>query len=423
MVTVLRVRNGVRQEADYAAELAALGIDGVATRVAVIQALIPLALEAVAVELQQDVLALAGPRYARGQRTPSVHRWTMQRGSVYLGDQKLPIRRPRVRNRQTGQEIPLPTYHHLQQPRATDEGVLRRILHGLSCRDYRACAEAVPAAFGLSASTISRRYIRASARKLQTFFERRLDGSDIVALVLDGKVFHDATLVTALGITTQWEKLLLGLVETATENATACGEFLRSLLARGLHVDQGVLVVVDGGKGLPTAVHQVFEPETPIQRCVWHKRENVVAHLPKTQHALWQRKLQHAYLQPTYAEAKNALGKLRQALVRLNESAARSLTEGLEETLTLHRLDVGPTLRRSLATTNGLESIFAVVEQWTGKVDRWHHSNQKQRWLAAALLDLEPRLRRLRGYRELRHLREAIQHERERIRLAAKSIA
>lgn len=415
MPTILRVQKGVNIEERGPEELA--------TRVAVIQALIPLGLQAVADALQQDVLTLAGPRYARGHRPPGVHRWTTQRGSVYLADQKLPITRPRLRNRHTHQEVPLPTYHQLQHPRAADEGVLRRILHGLSCRDYRACAEAVPAAFGLSASTMSRRYIRASARKLQELLERRLDGYDFVALVLDGKVFADDTLVTALGITVQGEKVLLGFVETGTENETACAEFLQHLGTRGLRTDQGLLVVLDGGKGPRAAVRRVWGGETPIQRCQYHKRENVVSYLPKSQHGLWRGKLQQAYAQPTYTAAKAVLDEVRSELKRINESAVRSLDEGLEETLTLHRLEVGPALRQSLATTNGLESIFALVEQRTGKVDRWRNSNQKQRWLAAALLDIEPRLRRLRGYRGLPQLREALREEKNRLKLRAKSVA
>ena len=123
-------------------------------------------------------------------------------------------------------------------------------------------------------------------------------------------------------------------------------------------------------------------------------------------------KLAHAYAQPTYAEAKAALDDLRPDLRRLNESALRSLDEGVEETLTLHRLGVELSLRQSLATTNMLESVFSGVEQRTGKVDRWRDSNQKQRWLAAALLDIEPRLRRVRGYRALPQLRQELQKQR-----------
>ena len=419
MPTVLRVRKGVKVEEGNRAGLP----EDLNVRVALIQALIPLGLEAVVELLQQDVQALVGPPYARGQRTPGLHRWTRQAGSIYLADQKLRILRPRVRNRRTRQEIPLATYAQLQQPRAADEGVLQRILHGLSCREYRACAEAVPEAFGLSASTMSRRYIRASARKLQALQERRLDPYACVALVLDGKTFQDDTLVVALGIPVQGEKVVLGFVETGTENETACAEFLQGLVERGLRCEEGLLIVMDGGKGLRAGARRVFGADTPVQRCQWHKRENVVAYLPKAQQALWRGKLQQAYAQPTYAEAKAALEDVRRELKRINESAVRSLDEGLEETLTLHRLGVGPALRRRLATTNGLESIFALVEQRTGKVDRWQNSNQKQRWLATALLDIEPRLRRLRGYRALPQLREALQEERRGAKTSAKSAA
>lgn len=241
--------------------------------------------------------------------------------------------------------------------------------------------------------------------------------------MLDGKAFADDTLVTALGITVQGEKVLLGFVETGTENETACAEFLQHLVTRGLRTNQGLLVVLDGGKGLRAAVRRVWGGETPIQRCQYHKRENVVSYLPKSQHGLWRGKLQQAYAQPTYTAAKAVLDEVRSELKRLNESAVRSLDEWLEETLTLHRLEVGPALQQSLATTNGLESIFALVEQRTGKVDRWRNSNQKQRWLAAALLDIEPRLRRLRGYRGLPQLREALREEKNRLKLRAKSVA
>jgi transposase-like protein len=279
MPTVLRVRKGVKVTAEHRAGLP----EDLNVRVALIQALIPLGMEAVVELLQQDVQALVGPRYARGQRPFGLHRWTRQAGSIYLADQKLRILRPRVRNRHTRQEVSLQTYAQLQHPRAADEGVLRRILHGLSCREYRACAEAVPEAFGLSASTMSRRYIRASARKLQALQERRLDQYAFVALVLDGKTFQDDTLVVALGITVQGEKVLLGFVETGTENETTCAEFLQGLVERGLRSEDGLLIVMDGGKGLRAGARRVFGADTPVQRCQWHKRENVVAYVPKAQ--------------------------------------------------------------------------------------------------------------------------------------------
>ncbi len=162
-------------------------------RAVLLQALIPLGLEAARALFEDEVTALAGRRYARDDGAAHRVRWGRQQGSIYLADQKLAVAVPRVRDRQAGTEMPLRTYARLQQPRAADEGVMRRILYGLSCRDYRACAEAVPEAFGLSRSSLSRRYITATARKLQALQERRLDGYDVVALVLDGKTFADDT--------------------------------------------------------------------------------------------------------------------------------------------------------------------------------------------------------------------------------------
>ncbi len=383
--------------------------EDVATRIALIQALIPLGLQAVEEVLQQEVRTLAGPRYARDDGVSHLVRWGRQRGSVYLADQKLPIQVPRVRNRQAGAEVPLQTYTRLQAPRAADEGVLRRILYGLSCRDYRACAEAVPEAFGLSHSSLSRRYIRATARKLAALQERRLDGYDIVALVLDGKTFAADMMVIALGITLSGEKVVLGFVQTGTENTAVGAAFLRRLMERGLRITEGLLVVIDGSKGLRKAIREAFGDQAQVQRCTWHKRENVVSYLPKHLQPAWRAKLQQAYRQPTYDAAQAALQRLHTELRRLNEDAARSLAEGLEETLTLHRLGLAERFGPSLLTTNGLESILAVVEQRTGKVDRWTTSDQKQRWLATALLDIEPRLRRLRGFRCLPQLRAALQ--------------
>lgn len=389
--------------------LARLPLEGpVDTVVEVIQALIPLGLMHVEEALQAEVVRLAGGRYRRGERPPGHVRWGRQGGSVYLADQKLPIWVPRVRNRLTGKELPLETYARLQRPRRADMGLLRRVLKGLSCQDYEGCAEAVPEAFGLSASTVSRRFIRASARKLQELCERHLEGLDLVALVLDGKTFAEDTIVIALGITLGGQKVLLGFVQTGTENERVLSAFLRELVARGLRYEEGLLCVIDGGKGLRAAVERVFGAHALVQRCQWHKRENVVSYLPKGQQTRMRRKLQAAYEQLTYEGARAALGRVRQELALMNRSAVRSLEEGLEETLTLHRLGLFPALGASLKTTNCLESLMALVGQRTDKVDRWRNSDQKQRWVASALLDIEPRLRRIKGYRHLPALRAAL---------------
>ena len=385
-------------------------------RIALIQALIPVGLKAVQETLQQEVSTLAGGRYAERIRTPDsrqggqpqLNRWGSQPGSVYLADQKIPIDVPRVRDRQGGGEVRLQAYQRLQQPRNLDEGLLKRIVNGLSCRNYRACAEAVPEAFGLSASTISRRTIRASERKLRQLQERSLKQYDFVSLFLDGKSFASEQIVIALGVTIQGEKVILGFLQAGTENEKVCSDFLRQLEARGLRYEDGLLCVIDGAKGLRKAIQMVFGQRAVVQRCQWHKRENVLRYLAKGKQAYFRQRLQAAYRMPSLKEAEKALLAIRKELSLLNQSAVASLEEGLDETLTLHRLGLARELGQSFSTTNCLESINAQLGQKTDKVDHWKNSNQLHRWVATALLEIEPRLRKVRGYRYLPLLRAAL---------------
>lgn len=415
MKSVVQIqRQGKVKDVRASAAASGLPTEEIDSTVALIPALIPLGLQAVGEALDAEVTAWAGLRYCRTGGRPGVVRWGQQPGSVYLADQKLPVPVPRVRDRVANREIPLTTYERLQVPRAADAGLFRKVLVGLTCRQYEACAEAVPAAFGLSASSVSRRFIRASARHLQTMCERRLDRDEFVALVLDGKTFAADMIVIALGITTTGEKKILGFVQTATENAGVCAAFLQGLVDRGLRPEAGLLCVIDGAKGLRKAIQTVFGSRVVVQRCQWHKRENVVRYLPKAQQATWRRRLQQAYERPTYTEARTALGRLRQELRTLNLSAAHSLDEGLEETLTLHRLGVFPALGISLKTTNCLESLNAQLGQLTDKVDHWRTADQKHRWVASALLVIEPRLRRIKGYRHLPQLQMALRTEIQR---------
>lgn len=316
------------------ADGAAAGLSGLDARVELIQALIPLGLEAVQELLQQEVTALAGGRSQRGAGVPGYARWGARDGSVYLADQKVAVRVPRVRDVRRDQEVPLSTYQGLRQPRRAEEAALRKVLKGLSCRSYEACVEPVAETFGLTASSLSRRFKRASARKLAELQERDLSSYDLVGLFLDGKTFGDDEMVIALGVTISGEKVMLGFVQTATENEAVCTSFLRGLVERGLRFDQGLLVVLDGAKGLRKAVDKVFGKKAAVQRCHWHKRENVLGYLAEGLKSVIKRKLSAAYEKPTYTAAKTALTRIRSELVEVNASAAASLDEGLEETLT-----------------------------------------------------------------------------------------
>ena len=326
-------------------------------RIEAIQWLIPLGLQAVAEELQKAVVELAGPRYQRKASDQPLRRWGSQLGSVYLADQKLPVDVPRVRNVANDTEVPLDVYQALQTPRQMDEGLLLRMLKGIATRNYEACAETVPEAFGLSRSSVSRRYVKGTARKLAEFQERSLEGYDLVALFLDGKSFADEEIIIALGVTLDGQKIPLGFVQAATENERVCRRFLSDLVERGLQYEAGLLVVIDGGKGLYKSVMSVLRGHACVQRCQYHKRQNVVSYLPKSEHSGIRRKMEAAYGKPTYAEAKAALDALKPGLKLINQSALRSLEEGLEETLTLHRLGLMPMLKNSFRTTNCIENV------------------------------------------------------------------
>lgn len=374
-------------------------------KVEMIRSLIPLGLMHVQLLLEEEIEALAGPRYARGDGAAGM-RYGSNPGTVRLDGQRMPIRVPRVRSERG--EIALRSYQGLHGTGEVNDQLLRRVLYGISCRNYEAAARAIPGAIGLSSSSVSRAFVEASAAKLKEFQERDLSREHYVALFLDGKTFADATLVIALGVTAEGKKRFLGFVETDTENEKVLTPFLRSLVERGLDLSQGLLVVIDGGKGLRAAVRQVFQKRALVQRCLWHKRENVVSYLPKSEQASWRRRLQRAYDRPTYTEAKAALAALHRELEDRNQSAAASLAEGLEETLTLHRLGVYELVGASFKTTNCLESTNALVEERCAKVDVWKTSHQRHRWLATALLDIEPRLRRVKGHRHLPKLEAAL---------------
>jgi transposase-like protein len=380
------------------------------TKVELIQQLIPLGLMHVQETLAAEVAALAGARHARKTNEHAGWRYGHNPGSVKIAGQRVRLAVPRVRG--DDGEVPLVSYRQLHDgDGAADERLLRQVLYGLSCGNYERAAEAIPGAIGLSRSSVSRSFVQASAAQLKAFQERDLSEEDYVALFLDGKTFAEATMMIALGVTLSGEKRILGFIETGTENQTVLSGFLRSLLDRGLDVSQGLLVIIDGGKGLRAAVRKVFAKRALVQRCMWHKRENVVSHLPLRDQASWRRRIQRAMDRPTDAEARSALEHLIAELNTINQSATASLREGLDEILTLHRLGVFATLGRSFKTTNCLENVNGLIEERCAKVDCWKNSNQRQRWLAAALLDIEPRLRTVCGHRYLETLRRAIQHE------------
>ena len=375
-------------------------------RMSVIQELIPLGLGEVCKKLQQEVLQLAGKKHERGYDNT---RWGRQPGSVYIMDQKFPIVVPRVRSKTTKSEVQLAAYQKLQSPFADDGNTVLKLLHGLSTHKYHESSTLAAEAMGLSASNLSKRFKQKTADTLKGLQERSLAELDIVAIFIDAKRYADDGLIVAMGVTMEGRKVVLGIEHVHSENALAIEQWTQNLIKRGLKFEQGILFIIDGSKGIAKAIRNCFGKYALIQRCQWHKRENVVSYLNDNQKALCRGRMKTAYAKTTHKEAKSELEKLYKELVPVNEGAANSLLEGLEETLTLHRLGLSSEISKSLNTTNCIESRMSQLGQYTDKVDRWHNSNQILRWTAAGLMDIEPRLYRIKGYRYLKILRLKMQ--------------
>jgi putative transposase len=349
--------------------------------------------------LEDEVTRRVGPSHRPAPASSAV-RWGRQPGYVVFGGQKVAIPRPRVRTRE-GEEVALDSYARLQHDGRRQRAVREGIVSGLTTRNYRRAVESVMEGYGIEKSSVSREFVQASAAQLQELCERKLDELELVALLIDGIDIGKQVLVVALGIEPSGKKHVLGLWQGATENTSVVKSLLEDLVARGLKPERRYLFVIDGAKALRAAIEKVFGERAEVQRCQIHKRRNVKDHLPKNCQRDYDRRIRNAYAMTNYAEAKTELEKIFRQLERVNPSAAHSLEEGLEETLTVHRLNVGALLRRTLSSSNPIESCLSTVERVTRNVKRWRGGDQALRWTATGLLEAERKFRRVRGYREL----------------------
>lgn len=368
----------------------------------VIQDLVSLGLQAFTEKVQLEVSRLAGEKHSRGGDNV---RWGRQNGSIYLRDEKYPVIIPRVRDLRRNQEVPLETYQRMQRPLEDDGKIMLRLLHGLSTHKYQESSSLAAEAFGMSASNLSRRFKRCSAKKLQQLQERSLAGHDFVAVFIDAKRYAKDGIMVGMGVTVEGRKMILGIEQMSGERAEAINQWFDRLMERGLKFEQGILFIVDGSKGIRKAIEQRFGPYALVQRCRWHKRENVVSYLNDADKTVFRRRMQDAYNQTTRKEAVAALKQIHRDLEQVNISAANSLLEGLDETLTIHELGLSVEMARSFSTTNCIESVMSQIGAYTDKVDRWRNSSQIQRWTASGLMDIEPRQHRVKGYRFLSILR------------------
>ena len=330
-----------------------------------------------------------------------------QPGFVHWNGQKVAFPNMRVRSF-AGEEVKLQSYAKFQEDGTNGRLALRDMMRGVSTRDYSEGVEGFLRGYGTARSSVSRGFIRASKAKLRDLMERDLSKLDLVALFMDGVGFQGQLQVVAMGVDAQGCKHALGLWQGATENQVVCQALLDDLIRRGLDPEKRYLFILDGGKGLRAAIQRTFGKRGEVQRCQQHKQRNVADHLPKHLQAEFRRKMAAAYAMTDYAEAKKALESCVRELERLNPSAAASLREGLEETLTLHRLGVPAALRVSLSTTNPMESPFATVRERTCRVRRWRGADQVQRWAASALMRAEQSWKKIRGAIQMNVLIEAL---------------
>ena len=347
--------------------------------------------------MQEEVRELAGERSQR-QSDRTANRWGSERGYCVVMGQKVPIQRPRVRTTED-KEVRLGSYEMFHRGEPLTETVWEKLMLGLSTRDYGQAIRQFTEAYGLEKSAVSEHFIEASRTKLKAMMERRLDKTRLCALLVDATPFQGQQMVAALGIDEYGRKMILGIRQGATENATVVGELLGDLVERGLDFTEPRLYILDGGKALTAAVKKHAGESAAIQRCQVHKRRNVLDHLTDEQKPAVAKKLNAAYALEGYDAAKEALNGLHRELMDLNPSAARSLGEGLEETLTVHRLHLPAQLRKTMASTNVIESAFSIVEEVCKNVKRWHGGDRRERWVGSGLLVAENQFRRITGHK------------------------
>jgi len=351
--------------------------------------------------LEDEVERKAGEKYTRTKPFDGqFSRWGYNPGSVRIGEEKVKMEIPRLYDNKAEENVGLENYQKLKEIELPSEQLLKKIILGISEHDYKTVTQQAIESFGLSQSSVSRAFMEESSKLLEAFEQRDLSGYDFIALVIDGKHFLKEQVVIALGVTSSGDKIPLGFIQTTTENSTAVQGLLQNLLARNFRFTEGLLAILDGAKGLSKAVKETFGEFVVIQRCQWHKRENVVSYLKKEEEIQYRGKLQRAYLEPEYHAAKNKLLEVRDELKKINRSAANSLEEGLEETLTLHRLGLIEELGKSLTTTNIIENLNSQLNKYVGRIKRWVNPEMQARWIATALVEVGQKMRRINNHKK-----------------------
>lgn len=362
--------------------------------------------------MEADVTAACGPR---GKHNPdrTANRHGTERGSVTLGGRRVPVGRPRVRSADGGSEVPVPSYELFNGTELLGKMAMERMLAGLSTRQYRRGLEPVgqsieEASRSTSKSAVSRKFVAMTETALADLLVKDLSSLDLVALMIDGVYFAEHLCVVALGIDIDGTKHPLGLVEGSTENTTVVKALLTGLRDRGLDTTKPILAVLDGAKALTAGVKEVFDKPV-LARCQLHKLRNVRDHLPENMRGPVEKRMRKAYHANSALEAEAQLTALAKELDKTHPGAAGSLREGLHETLTVLRLDVPPTLARTLRSTNAIESMISISRDHARNVKRWRDGQMALRWCAAGMVEASKQFRRVNGHLHLAALRASLE--------------
>lgn len=349
--------------------------------------------------MKQDVEEVAGKKGAH-QRERKAYRHGYEQSRVVMGGEKVAITRPRVRSKE-GQEIGIPSLTMFQNEDPLNQTVLERLLIGVSTRKYeRSVQDGLEGTSCVSKSEASRRFIVGMETVMDAFFSRAIDKRYPVVM-MDGMELGKMSIIAAMGIDTDGRKQMLGLREGGTENSEVVKDLLADIIDRGLDQQEARLFVLDGGKALHSAVKATFGERCKIQRCQVHKKRNVLSYLPESEHENVSIAMTKAYREFDYAQAKSALESLANQLEYRYPSAASSLREGIEETLTVHRLKVPGLLRQTLSSTNAMESANSSCARTLRRVSCFKNGSMTLRHAAAGFLEAERSFRRVRGYKQI----------------------
>ncbi|MGO9249142.1 MAG: IS256 family transposase [Solirubrobacteraceae bacterium] len=364
--------------------------------------------------MEAELDDVVGPKHANNAQRTAV-RHGHEDGEVTLGGRRVAVRRPRARSADDEHEVPLQTYAYFADRDPLTRVVLEQMLAGVSTRRFSRTREPVGEQVSsrersASKSAVSREFVGRTREHLDELMSRELADVRLAALMIDGIELKGRCCVVALGVTTEGVKIPLGLWDGSTENKTVTAHLLADLVDRGLDVEQGVLVVLDGSKALRAAVDEIFGP-VPVQRCIRHKERNVLDHLPERDRPAVKARLRRAWASDNHTLALDGLQTLASELQHSHPGAAASLNEGLQETLTLTRLGIRGRLKKTLASTNPIESMIEIIRRTSRNVKRWQSGDMCLRWTAAGMLEAETQFRKVVGYADLAKLALAVERD------------